>query len=443
MENFKLYKSKYKYINRFFWSNHIIFMKDNTENDEVLHYDKVYHNQKYSIQVLKYNINHKRKFEILKNTVFSKIDAIDKPDYLYVVERFELKNDLYLSKTLDIQIKKLDEKIKIDFIVYHYFKIKDLIYRQGLADFFLQYRLAGVNELIDKTVKHCKNSIEDYLYICTIKNIIRIYQKEVDQTIDCNNPTFSDKMIFNYLENYFSKYIVIDYDYLKVKDFISNYYVTDVQSEDKIMLFLENFLSLYKIVTGIKLTYEKNNQVDCKRMHVFHNRKASDIKFKNFYIYFDKLVKKEENYNNMMFLLEILEFTENLSRKKKIANYISALELLLVKGDKKISFQISEKCMKVLNQKGYSFDEFRFIYDYRSKIVHGDYKKSIEILYQLYELEPYQLSDEEMAFENYLNLGQTVEEKIKKRLFFVLKETLKLFIFKNEYLMDLKNSLNF
>lgn len=58
---------------------------------------------------------------------------------------------------------------------------------------------------------------------------------------------------------------------------------------------------------------------------------------------------------------------------------MSVFEFLLVKGDKNISNQIQYKSIHFFN-KDYSKNEFKLIYDYRSKIIHGDYKKLIDKL---------------------------------------------------------------
>jgi len=86
-----------------------------------------------------------------------------------------------------------------------------------------------------------------------------------------------------------------------------------------------------------------------------------------------------------MFLLEILELKKRSSDKKAIINYISVLDLLLVENDRQISSQIQWKITKLLPNKSYEKIELSKIYNYRSKIIHGDYKKSIKILEELKE----------------------------------------------------------
>lgn len=325
MENMKLYKSKYSYINKFFLNNNIFFVQADIE-EKVLYQVIKYHNKNYLCIILNNKVSSKRRFEIYKAIVFQQINSVNKKDdlnlnVLYINKRFVLKDDIYLSKKLDIKIKKVDNKTKVNFITYNYFKIKDLISRQGYNDFYEQYKKVGINETIEQVQKHVKHNIEDYFYIGTLKNMIRIYCKEIDSKIDYNNPPFGNKMLFKYLDNYFSKFAVITYDEIKVKKFIVKYYMTDIQAEDQVRSFIDNFLSLYKIITNINFSYQTKYQLDFKRLRLFNNRKASKYPFKNFYIHFDYVINNNENYYNLMFLLEFLELNKHNSSKKKYFSF--------------------------------------------------------------------------------------------------------------------------
>lgn len=55
-------------------------------------------------------------------------------------------------------------------------------------------------------------------------------------------------------------------------------------------------------------------------------------------------------------------------------------------------------------------------------------------------LETYSFSDEYLEYENYMNMEQIIEERMKDRLFFVLKTIVKYFIIRNNYIKKLKNS---
>lgn len=365
-------------------------------------------------------------------------------DYLYINKRYNLKEKLCLSKKLDINIKKIDNKLKYAYIIYNYFKIKDLIKRQGYNSFLLQYKLAQTNECLNKIHDKIEKGIikekgiNDYFYIGSIKNIIRIYYKEVDNKLDYKNPSFNDGMLFKYLNNYFSKFVIIDYNKEKIKQFISKYYITENESEDHVYEFVDSFLQFYKIVTNEDFGYEYKNKLNLKN-HIIHNtRKALKFKFKNFFQYFDKVIEDEENYCNFMFMLEILELDKYHSNKKDIINYISVFELLLVKGRKNLSNQIKNKCMKLLNYKNYTDNELKIIYDYRSKIIHGEYKSAINKLHELSFLEKYKSTKEDIEYEDYCSKEQILEEKIRNQLFNILKIILKYFVINNDYIKQLK-----
>lgn len=447
MENIKEYKSKYSYINKFFWSNNVFLMKaDTSEKDKIIYQEIDYKNKKGECIILNNKVSDKKRFEILKTIVFSKIDSIKLPDYLYVKGRYNLNENLCLSKKLNINVKKIDNRLKYAYVTYNYFKIKDLIERQGFDSFFLQYKLSRTNEYLNSIYKKVdkgiikKNYIEDYFYISTIKNIIHIYSKEINNKIDYENPPFDDRMLFKYLDNYFSKFVIIDYNKEKIKNFISKYYITEKQSEDHVCGFVDNFLFLYKIITNINLSYETKHKLNFKKHTLFNTRKPLEFKFKNFFKYFDKIVEDDENYYNFLFILEILELNKHHSDKKDIINYTSVFDLLLVKdGDKRISNQIQNKCMMLLKYKGYTHNELKIIYDYRSKIIHGEYKSAINKLHELSLLDKYKSSEEEAEYENYYSKEQILEEKIRNQLFNILKVILRCFVINNNYIKQLKN----
>lgn len=443
MKNLRVYKSKYSYINNFFWNNNLfLMMADTNKKNTVTLYDLNYNNQKYLCAIMNNKLNGNKKFEVLKKLTFNVIND-NIPDYLYVNKRYNVNSEIYLSKKMSIKIKRIDDRVKNAFIIYNYFKIKDLIKNQGYNTFLNHYKLSGGNEYLsniyDKINKKLiKCSIDDYFYIGSIKNIIHIYCNEVDNRIDYKNPLFKNKLLFKYLDNYFSKYLIIDYDRVLVKEWISKYYITENQSDDKVYSFIQKFLSFYKIISNMRFQYKNNYDLNFKHFSLFNHKKIEKIKYKNFYKYFDNILEDKDNYYNFMFLIEILELNEKNSDKKNIVNYVSALELLLVKGDKKISNQFQRKIIKLLNN-AYLENELRLIYDYRSKIVHGDYKGSIEKLQELSLIKKYEITKEDLDINEYSNFVQLLEEKIRIQLFKILTLVLKIFVFHNEQLTKIKN----
>lgn len=161
-------------------------------------------------------------------------------------------------------------------------------------------------------------------------------------------------MLFKYFDNYFSKVAIIDYEKDEIKKFISKYYITDIQSQNQVLTFVDNFLYLYKIVSGIYFSFENKYKFDLKKCDLFNSKKAQKIKFKKFYKNFDIIMENDTNVKTLMFLLEILEPEKYISDKKNIINYISIFELLLVKGDKDISSQIQNKCAEIMENYNYT-----------------------------------------------------------------------------------------
>lgn len=443
MEDIKKYKFKNKYLNYFFWQNDVFFIKVK-ENDNKITYTEMKKDSKNIITIIiDQKIRSIKEDKRLRKLAFSIIDNIKKPDYLYTNMRLDFKSQsiITISNKMCIKLKPIDTKIKNALIVYNYFKFKELIEKQSYNTFYEQYKAAGVNETQTQVLKHKKGNIEDYFYIGTLKNIIRIYKKEVDSKIDYNNPSFKDKMLFEYLNNYFSKFAVVVYDQEKVKKFISNYYVTEVQSEDQVVTFINNFLSFYKLITNNKFSYKNNYKFNLKDCMLFNNKKAENIKYRNFYNYFDDIMVNKNNYDNFMFMLEILDLNEHISAKKKIINYISVLELLLVKGNNNISTQLQTKCINLLKGNKYSQNEIKLAYDYRSKIIHGEYEEAVTKLHHLSLINDYKFTKEELEYEIYLNFEQMIEQRLSERLYIILKVALRYFIFKNNSIIYLKQAI--
>jgi len=442
MKNLRGYKFKSKYLNYFFWKNNIIFMKV-TENKNKIAYTKIQKdNKEYIVIIIDEKIKNIKESKKVRELVFFIVDKINKPNLFYTDMRlnFNSQNTVVLSNKMEIKIVPIDKKIKNALIVYNFFKTKALIEKQGFNNFYSQFKIAGSNETQTQMLKHVKGKIDDYFYIVTLKNIIRIYKKETKSELNYNAPSFKDKMLFKYFDNYFSKFAVINYDEKKVMNFISKYYITDIQSEDQSRAFVENFLLFYQITTNNLFSYEDSYKFKLQDCSLFNTRKAKKIKYQHFYRYFDSVMEKTNNYNNFMFMLETLDLTEYVSNKKNIISYFSILELLLVNGNKNISIQLQDKCISLLKKGEYSYEEIKLAYDYRSKIIHGEYEEAIKKLHQIALLDQYSFSKAELEYEIYLNFDQMIEEKLRKRLNYVVKTLIKYFIYNNQNLIKLKSS---
>lgn len=443
MEKIRMYKFKSKYINNFFWDNNIFFLKAKGVNNKIT-WTEVKRNKQNSIAiVIDEKVKNIKRSKKLREIIFKEIEHIKKSDCYYTNLRLNFNNEkvVILSNKMQIKITPIDKKIKNALIVYNYFKIIDIIEKQGFDTFYNQYKVASANETQDQLLKHVKGKIDDYFQIVTLKNIIRIYKKESNLDFDYNNPSFKDKMLFEYLNNYFSKFVVITYNEEKIKKFISKYYVTEEQTKDQIWKFIKDFIQFYQIITNNKFSYKNSYNFKLKECLRFNTRKASSIKYDKFYIYFDKEMENINNYHSFMFILEVLDFNGNISNKKSIIGYISVLELLLVHGDRNISTQLQNKCVSLFNRKKYNCEEIKLAYDYRSKIIHGEYEESTKKLHKLALLECYRFSKKELEYEIYLNFDQMLEERLRKRLFKIIKIALKYFIFDNQKLAIIKSAI--
>lgn len=447
LENLREYRFQNKFIKNFFLSNNILFMNcDNnfkTINHDILEKDS----KNYHVYILNKHLTANYKINHIKEIVSNIISHYNKPDCLYLDKRINVKEEIILSKEMDIKIKQIDEKTKNILIVYNFYKIKELMSRKGIEYFKEIYRYSKGNECVETLVNKMRKGLiifdfDEYCYILALKRLINIYYKEVDSSIDFKNPSFKDSMLLKYLDNYFSKYAIIDFYKEKVKNFISKYYITEYQSEDRCNSFIRNFMKFFETIYKLNLKFENHYRFDLRDLYILRTRKALNLNCKKFPDSFDKVMKDENNYYNFMFLLETLELTKSNSEKKSITDYITILELFLVKGDKNISKQIQDKCMKLLSNKDFTKEELKLIYNYRSKLIHGDYKESLKKLNELAQLSTYTLTKLDEFEALYLNREQLIEEKVKKRLFDIVYVVLKKFIMDNDSLIELKYSDN-
>jgi len=116
----------------------------------------------------------------------------------------------------------------------------------------------------------------------------------VDNRINYENPSFNDNMLFKYLDNYFSKYIVVEYDNELVKNFIMKYYITEIQSEDLSYSFVDELLSFYKMIRNARFSWDNSYQFSLKKISLYSSRRARKIKYKSFFPFHTFFAQKQE-----------------------------------------------------------------------------------------------------------------------------------------------------
>ncbi len=447
MKEVKIYKFKHQIINDFFLENDIIFIRKKSQDKEKYSYCNIsIQDRNYTAILLNNKVNYKHFFQFLNKKTQELINSITIPNTLFVNQRIQLDTELMLSKGLEITLRNVDSKIKNAYVVSFYFELKEMIKIIGQKKFLQQYRVAYTNPdtfFMSKMMKKGiidRNRIYDFIEIVILKNIIHIYSKEKDASVDYKDPSFKDNMLLKYIENYFSKLCMITYNPIKVKKFIAKYYIQDSQVEDRVHFFVYNFLMFYQMVTNVLLNCENDFSGKIKSYpdEIFHAKKILKLKHKSFYKCFDKIMIQEENFLNFMFILEMMNFKVINSDRKCIIDYVSILELLLVNEDKNISSQLQEKCIKIMKNYNFRVEEIKLIYDYRSKIIHGEYKNAMKKLQELSKLDKYMLSEIEIKNEIYLNQDQMIEEKVQQQLYLILMVAFKFFVFHNSYLKKLK-----
>lgn len=426
----KNYQSKNKYINDYLKEFQIEIIEDKEKrkvNSPNIHYLS--------------NIN----YNAVKNIIASYINRHNFGSILFTNMREDLKENIYISKTLNICFSNLPIPDKLTLIMHHFYRTKDAIKKVGLEKALFYYRRFNWYESVSWMAKHAYNCIEEYLYIGSLKTLIKTYQKEVDPSIDILNPILTDSMIFKYLDNYFSKLIIISYNEEVVKNFLFDYYKTEAQAEDNINEFLRDIIFTYQTITNKSFDYKNQYQYKLGYYERFHHIPNRVKNFKKLHIKLDTLIANEENYNKLLFMYELLEVHDYKSEMKKIVNYITAIELMLTHSPKSnedtISSQFIQKslwCLDKIKKKDFSKKELKLIYTYRSKIIHGDRKALSKIIRSLSKMPEYVLNQKQLKEEIYLYQDQLIESILEKRTEKLFKLIFTLFIKDYPYINELK-----
>lgn len=443
MNKFAVYKFKYKIINEFLLNSNMILIVDLENKKETSNiFSQELDGEKYNIVILP---NIKVKAKAAQKIVKLYLDKSELDDVLYTYTRMDIYDKIYISRKLNIYMHYLNEKDKKTLILKHYYKIKEILKKYEREELLINYNFYNGNNAIDFIKKKVTIDIDDYFYLGGLKKIIKLYKQELYKELDLKRPNLNDKMIFKYLDNYFSKFIVISYDKALTKDFLKKYYITDMQSEDQTRGFIENIIYTYNKLNGTNIDYETRYKFE----NVFNRSFAKKNVDKKSANVIDKLFEVNNNYNNMMFMFETIEIKKYYSTKKKIINYITALELLLTHSPKNnksdtISKQFINKvylCLKKINIEQFSLKELKEVYTYRSKIIHGDYNAINKCLKNLAKLDPYFINDKILKEEMYSTHLQLIENILGKRTKLLFEMIFNLYIKDYEYINILKQKI--
>lgn len=444
MEKYRIYKSNNKVVNEILSANNIIIVINTFENFiGHIGFKQKINNIDYQIIMVGKNEINLNNALLLANHYIDKLNGKEVNNEILTEMRANLDFDSTIVEMFNMKLHYFSNDEKSKYILFNYFSIKQLMKKYGIKKFYHYYKESCVDHYINYLYNNIHIDMADYFTIVELKYIIQIYKKEVDNTIELKKAKMTSGMLLKYLDNYFSKCILISYDRAKIKEYIHQYYVTDFQSDDNILSFIHNILYLYQELNNVKFRYE-----------IVYNYDYSNKMYKNYLTKFypkingellQKVMLKKDNYKIIMFLFELIDTKHYRSEKKQIIDYISVLELILIHDssdkDDTISRQFIYKIKAVMKKNGiYSFDKKKLylIYSYRSKVIHGDYFGIEKVLIQLTKLKPYDLNKKKFYNETYLTKLQLVEEIMLKRVKFIFRKVLLTFFKNNNYIIKLK-----
>lgn len=223
-----------------------------------------------------------------------------------------------------------------------------------IQNIYHEYIKVNGDEYIEKAIE--KNDIKSFsLYLSSFINeetvLLEIKDwKRIDKAIHkYSNCSFKDIIYFDYRESFIEKYINL----FNIVNFDLTIYKGITLSEDYFFMF----------------SYVRDNKYD----KIFEKVLLSPYSI-------DQFVKKEEDLLVLMFLINSFDKEKYMRERKYSIDFVSCIEFFLVRrlvgNNSKIQEQFRLKVRRCCKELGYciSNNEIKDLYDYRSYVVHGNFK---------------------------------------------------------------------
>ena len=290
--------------------------------------------------------------------------------------------------------EKLEKKIKISNVFPIYIKnpsnleleyLKRENYKKNFSIISIFPNLTYLFE-----TEECLNDPKYYAFKRQIYDIRSLYRKNKNTKIEEYVKNNDIKAFCDYFIHLKENMIVIEVkDWKKLDSYIMKYYncnYFDVEDLGYRKHFLKQYLNLFNIVNLDMTKFQGITLInsDDILMHSFYTN--NDYK-KNFlemilnpYI-IDSFVKDDSQIMDLFFIINNFEKVRYLKERKAIIDLVTCLEFFLVQklnaSNSKLENQFKFKIRKCCNEMGYkvSINELQDLYDYRSLIVHGNFKK--------------------------------------------------------------------
>lgn len=293
-------------------------------------------------------------------------------------------------------------------------------------------------------------SIADYFSLCELKILVRIYLTESNkETYEPVMDDFKTNNISKVLRNYLRRLIVIDYDRELLLEKLKKYDNSKTTEDALILEFRKSFINFYNYINRVKISYDIYNYRDSKyNSSILFLSKLGKTTFesRNNRNLIDKFINiKDDNFDNFMFIIETFYSENNKSYKKEITDYVTLLEMFVTHSPSTNRYNVEDSISKQFVEKiSASFSlthsiknkidledfkkELKYMYNYRSKLLHGEVLEMNKQLNKFLEIPYYSSRRNNDIDKDYYKIKGIIEKYMSNRLEDIFRKIFELYV---------------
>lgn len=373
-------------------------------------------------------------------------------EWIYLTNlRFDISNKLYLSKYFNFYLRNLNSEEENFFFEILKNEYKKIIKKYGLKNAYEEYKIVKENSTVDYMMKSLRMfSIADYFSLCELKILVRIYLTESNkETYEPVMDDFKTNNISKVLRNYLRRLIVIDYDRELLLEKLKKYDNSKTTEDALILEFRKSFINFYNYINRVKISYDIYNYRDSKyNSSILFLSKLGKTTFesRNNRNLVDKFINiKDDNFDNFMFIIEIFYSENNKSYKKEITDYVTLLEMFVTHSPSTNRYNVEDSISKQFVEKiSASFSlthsiknkidledfkkELKYMYNYRSKLLHGEVLEMNKQLNKFLEIPYYSSRRNNDIDKDYYKIKGIIEKYMSNRLEDIFRKIFELYV---------------
>ena len=373
-------------------------------------------------------------------------------EWIYLTNlRFDISNKLYLSKYFNFYLRNLNSEEENFFFEILKNEYKKIIKKYGLKNAYEEYKIVKENSTVDYMMKSLRMfSIADYFSLCELKILVRIYLTESNkETYEPVMDDFKTNNISKVLRNYLRRLIVIDYDRELLLEKLKKYDNSKTTEDALILEFRKSFINFYNYINRVKISYDIYNYRDSKyNSSILFLSKLGKTTFesRNNRNLVDKFINiKDDNFDNFMFIIETFYSENNKSYKKEITDYVTLLEMFVTHSPSTNRYNVEDSISKQFVEKiSASFSlthsiknkidledfkkELKYMYNYRSKLLHGEVLEMNKQLNKFLEIPYYSSRRNNDIDKDYYKIKGIIKKYMSNRLEDIFRKIFELYV---------------